>query len=659
MRHYELPLIEEGTAEEQLRQIKSFLYRQAENLNYNLKNSDVTSLWRQTAEALSVASNEEVEQMRRDEFQALRGLIIKSATSIIKNEDSFSAHFAGDYTAESDYGTFTEEGKIFINGNPYTIGQVYKYQAQIVTDVSKYKTDMEGFIKTGVLERGTSKPVFGMEIGYNKNTYTVDGVEYQNNSPAKIRITPLRIGFWQNDFEAAYIENKAIYFPAAHITGGSIKIGDNFEVTNSGNMRALNATIEGTVRAGAGFIGGFEIRGSNQTEGDFWPCSLSSILTPKDDDYQYAVFMRGFYNENGTIFGAKDKTHVAFGVKSILKTAKDWSDPKDYLWYVNVQGHTYTTQLRAKEIATDYFKMNENNVVLGNTSYAKPIEFYTSDEIKIGAFKNKAKNIYILASDTIRIGQYSSASEGASATDSPSTANVKIQAKTLFEVGTSSYKVESANIYASITRFGGVVIPNASDSFDLGSTLRKWRTIYATTVNATTVNATTVNADYISGYVTIGKDVSDNFTGIKVENNGQLTFCAIVGDKEYKQYSLQIIVQYIRDAINKANTAQSTANTANSTANTANATANTAKSTADTAKSTANTAKSTADTANATANKAKSTADAAASTVESYVVWTGQVTEAVNNHTERIFSLETEKNKIYDRIARIETKLGM
>lgn len=653
MRPYELPLIEEGTAEEQLRQIKSFLYRQAENLNYNLKNSDVTSLWRQTAEALSVASNEEVEQMRRDEFQALRGLIIKSATSIIKNEDSFSAHFAGDYTAESDYGTFTEEGNIFINGNPYTIGQIYKYQAQIVTDVSKYKTDMEGFIKTGVLERGTSEPVFGMEIGYNKNTYTVDDVTHTNNNPAKIRITPLKIGFYQGDDEVAYLEKKAIHFPEAHITGGSIKIGDNFEVTNSGNMRALNATIEGTVRAGAGFIGGFEIRGSSQTEGNYWPCSLSSILTPKGDNYQYAVFMRGFYNEGGNNYGAIDNTHVVFGLKKMLKAKTDWDEDAEYLFFVNGNGNVRGNIIEANEFTMNQIKFTDTHIMLGfpNTrdpagnitkaSYGNPIELYTSDEIKIGTFRDKAKKIYLLASETIRIGQHTDQSAQRGSPNFPSTANVDIQASGRFRVGAKDYEVANAYFFATSTQFSGVVAPMANNGCDLGHTSYKWKNVYATTVNATTVNA-----DYISGYVTIGEYVSDKFIGVTVGSDGHLTLCGLVGDKKYKKYSLYDIVQYML--------------TTNTTANTAVSTADKAKLTADTAKSTADTAKSTADTAKSTADTAKSTADTAASTVESYVVWAGQITDFVNNQAATKSdlknlnaSIQTSLNSLSSRISKL------
>lgn len=395
MRAYELPLIEEDkSVEQQLRQIKSFLYRQAENLNYNLKNSDVVSLWKQTAEALSVAENDEVEQLRRDEFKALRGLIIKSATSVVKNEESFSAFLKGDYEAQSEHGVFSEQGSIYINGNPYTIGQIYKYQSEIVTDVNRYKTELEGYIKTGTLERDTSNPVFGMEIGYNKDTYTVNGKVYQNENPAKIRITPTKIGFYQGNKEVAYLQNSAIYFPAAHITGGSIKIGDNFSVDNSGKMLASQGTFKGSVYAGAGFIGGFQIRGSSKQEGNYWPCSFSSIITPNDgkenDDYQYVVFIRGNYAEDGSdyTYGAIDTTHMVFGIKKRKKSVTDWDNENaPYVYNVSLKGEIHCEDITPKKISADLFKVNSNLIQIGSTDYKKPINITAGGTVTINGDK--------------------------------------------------------------------------------------------------------------------------------------------------------------------------------------------------------------------------------------------------------------------------------
>lgn len=471
MRPYELPLIEGKTPEEQLKQIKSYLYRQAENLNYNLRNSDVTSIWRQTAEALSVSDNDEVEQMRRDEFQALRGLIIKSATSVIKNEDSFSAHFTGNYIAESDYGSFTEEGSLHINGNPYTIGQIYKYQAEIITDVNKYKTELEGYIRTGVLERETSSPVFGLEIGYNKNTYTINGEEYKNEKPVKIRVTPVKIGFYQGDYEVAYLQNSAIYFPAAHITGGSIEIGDNFSVDNEGNMVASTAKIEGEIVAKSGYMGGFAIRSSSDMPGGFWPCSLSSVLTPTDslgaDDYQYVVFMRGNYDDNGKEYGAISITNTVFGVKKRAFGVDSWdNEVSPYVYKVNVKGDVFCQSVTCSSIDAEWITADDDIIVVGDdgrrtvphAAYTKRIMLATSDEIFLGMFAYKAKNVYLLASETIRIGQHTSASSS-SGTDAPPTKNLVLEASTSFRLGLENYSCATANFFAKAVNFSSQADP--------------------------------------------------------------------------------------------------------------------------------------------------------------------------------------------------------
>lgn len=520
MRAYELPLIEDDSPiEAQLKQIKSYLYRQAENLNYNLKNSDVVSLWKQTAEALSVSSNEEVEKLRRDEFSSLRSLIIKSATSIVKNEESFSTQYSGFYEARSDYGTLTEEGNVYINGNPYTIGQIYKYQSEIVSEVGKYKAELEGYIKTGVLVRDTSSPIFGMEIGYHKNRYVVDDEEYDNSSPAKIRITPLKIGFYQGDYEVAYLERSAIYFPSAHITGGTIELGDNFNVDEFGNMTAKNATINGTINADSGIIGGFEIRGSSETEGNFWPCSFSSILDPTDEpSYQYAVFIRGFYADDGVQNGAIDTTHNVFGIKHKLKSIASWdNEVAPYVYRVTVKGEVYCAYIKPDVIYGDYFRVTNNAIVLGHagdaengiTAYAKPIEMYTAGEIKIGTFKNKAQNIYVLASNTIRIGQNSLASaEGG--TDAPATQNIIIEAAAAFRLGLRDYPVDKSYFYVKSAQFAGVIAPMDNEGTDIGTSGHKWRYMHSKYL--------TVSSDNII----IGTRGSDEFAAeiyIRTSNN--------------------------------------------------------------------------------------------------------------------------------------------
>ncbi|MBQ8504546.1 MAG: hypothetical protein IJ491_09775 [Clostridia bacterium] len=324
-----------GTTDEKIRQIEDYLLRQVNDLNHNLENTTAEKIWQQTAEALTSttaesAENKTEEQLRRDEYNSLRALVIKSATAVLKTEDAFSKTLQGAYLAQSDYGTFMENGLVNINGSPYTVAQLYKYQSTILNGVNKYKTELEGYITTGVLDRDTENPVFGMDIGYHKNKFTFNGVEYSNSAPSKIRITPNKISFCEGPYEVAYIEKKAVYFPVAHITGGSLAIGDNFSVDTKGNLTATS-----------GSIAGFCIAGEQTAENGFWNWSLSSVVktsstTVNASNPEYAIFMRG-QSPDGT-GGAYKNNNVVFGVKERTSSETTWN-AAEYNFLVRANGN--------------------------------------------------------------------------------------------------------------------------------------------------------------------------------------------------------------------------------------------------------------------------------------------------------------------------------
>ena len=416
MRYYEAPVIS-GTTEQQIEQIKDYLFRQTADLNHNLKNTTAERFWQQTAQALSSYSDntpaaDSREELRRNEYNSLKALIIKSATAVLTTEDTFSQTLQGAYLAESDYGSFYEQGLLNVSGSPYTINQIYKYQTAVLNGVNSYKTELEGYINTGVLEKDSENPVFGIDIGYNRNIFEYNGKEYVNAHPSKIRITPNRIGFYNGSdnngkaFEVAYISEKAVYFPLAHITGGTIKIGENFSVDEHGNMKATNADLTGSVKATAGYIGGFEITGSSNQNNQFWPCSIASIVTPTDgdvnDDYQYAVFLRGNYTESGKEYGAVTKEHNVFGIKKRAEAITTWqNESSPYVFKVSLKGNVYCNELEAEgRINGKYIKAHAERVALGQTgddAYESPIELLTKGSINIGSNTIKPTEVIVTA----------------------------------------------------------------------------------------------------------------------------------------------------------------------------------------------------------------------------------------------------------------------
>ena len=265
MRYYETPVIT-GSVEQQLEQIKEHLFIRTQELNHNLEMTTAEGIWRQTLEAVQPSSPEsneldyDEEMMRRGEYVSLKGLILKAATEVIKYETKVTKEYNAEFLAKSEFGDYFEKAKVIIDETAYGIHELYDFSTKISTAFGDYKTEMEGYFERGVLDKSTSSPVFGIEIGYKENSFICDGKTYPNNNPSKIRITPDRIGFYNGSkdsklYEVAYISEQAFYFPEAHITGGSIGIGlvtkkdgskyYNFEVTNTGALTAYSAKIVG------------------------------------------------------------------------------------------------------------------------------------------------------------------------------------------------------------------------------------------------------------------------------------------------------------------------------------------------------------------------------------------------------------------------------
>lgn len=218
-----------GTAEQKVEQIVEYLYSLTDILNHNLEGSTPEAVWNATNEALksnvatTEGANKTSEEQVKDGYAALRNLVLKSATNILKVEDTFSYTYTGELFAESEDGTFSEDGYLNINGTPYSIAQIYKYQSEAISGVADYKRELEGYIKTGILDKEADPMVFGMDIGYNKSSFIYGDTEYKV-LPSKVRITPERIGFYIGTEERAYISKDKIYFPEAIIEGGSMRV---------------------------------------------------------------------------------------------------------------------------------------------------------------------------------------------------------------------------------------------------------------------------------------------------------------------------------------------------------------------------------------------------------------------------------------------------
>lgn len=346
MSHYEYPLIG-GTVEKQLSQIKSFLYRQAEKLNYNYDNVSVEKFWERTASVMTMTEEKQQSEVQKykDEYKSLRSLIISSATEVIKHEATFSKILNGDYLAKSDFGEYFEKATVLIEETPYGIKQLYNFSSEIKkltgsaqtaadnaqdaadgvgTALNKYKLDVQNYINMGYLDTDTTEPTFGIDIGLKKNEFKViKGSKEEtiaNETPHFVRITPKGIYFFTGTHKVASIEEEAISFPNANITGGTINISSGkFSVSSDGKLVASSADIAGKVTATSGSIGGWTLD-SNRLYKGTWGTDGAVMLCPNGSENSKSIAgsdkINGWTITSGSKFGVtKNGVMYAEGVR--------------------------------------------------------------------------------------------------------------------------------------------------------------------------------------------------------------------------------------------------------------------------------------------------------------------------------------------------------
>ena len=216
-----LPKITGATEREQLSQVKSYLYQLAEQLQFALNSMDTST---STSSAYVVAQTPTVTPSSgsssvdaQTTFNAVKGLIVKSADIIEAYYNEIATRLSGAYVAESDYGTYTEQTEQSITANSKEIESIYRNIQTILTDIEgiEYKLiDTQAHIRSGFLDYYEGNiPVYGLEIG-QKNI--VDGKEVFNKYA---RFTAGRLSFFdQNDTEVAYISDYKLYIRNVEIT---------------------------------------------------------------------------------------------------------------------------------------------------------------------------------------------------------------------------------------------------------------------------------------------------------------------------------------------------------------------------------------------------------------------------------------------------------
>lgn len=252
MIYIDLPTISNGSAEQQLMELRTYVYKSNEQLNATLSNLTIDKIWAETANALSASSNynNDKADTLKTQYQKVRDLIIKTADSIVQTDERWNMALSGNYLAKSQFGEYLLETSVEIDGSSTGFKQLYTYSTELGSDYGNYKLYQQNFIKQGLLDDSGAEPIYGIDVGLLTSEFEVDGKVISVNSNKKLRITPDELSLWSNDFKVAYLDSKNIYFPSAVITGGSINIGNgNFQVDSNGNLTAKSGKYYGDLAA--------------------------------------------------------------------------------------------------------------------------------------------------------------------------------------------------------------------------------------------------------------------------------------------------------------------------------------------------------------------------------------------------------------------------
>jgi hypothetical protein len=162
-------------------------------------------------------------------FNAIKGLIIKSADIVEAYSQEIERKLNGIYVAQSDFGTYMEETELTIEGTPTNITQFYRNFQTVEVLVN----NTLGYIKTGELYRDENgHPVYGIEIGEEK-------INEDNETTFDMfaRFTADRLEFYDpqsRDGEpTAYISGSKLVIIEAEIKT-SLKIGGYLVDTTNG-----------------------------------------------------------------------------------------------------------------------------------------------------------------------------------------------------------------------------------------------------------------------------------------------------------------------------------------------------------------------------------------------------------------------------------------
>ena len=225
-----MPPFPTGSTEERLTAQYTYLFQMAQQLNLALDQMAQGSGHTPGGRSATAGTSSDAPETEQ-QYQTLKSLILKTADTVKRRMDQITARLSGEYVARSDFGTYVEQLGAYIEANPQALTQYYSFTSalQAAADrvdaaFSAYKTDTEGYIRTGIVSYSGGVPVYGVAVGQNLTVRDVDGETVVDPRDFRATFTARRLSFWQDGTEVAYVSDNQLYITGIPVLG-SLTVG--------------------------------------------------------------------------------------------------------------------------------------------------------------------------------------------------------------------------------------------------------------------------------------------------------------------------------------------------------------------------------------------------------------------------------------------------
>lgn len=217
-----LPKITAGNPNEQMRQMQSYIYQLAEQLNWALSTIE-TSTSGNASPNIKIENSESLSDKEvENTFNSIKSLIIKSADIVKAYEETIFSDFNGKYFAESDFGTYLEETSRKVEENSKGVTDVFTNVQTIEGKVEGIEDETKitnAYIRRGFLEDydENGKAIYGVEVGETD----------ENGKFLKYaRFKADRLSFYdENAYEVAYVGAGCLYIRGKSVFFGELQFG--------------------------------------------------------------------------------------------------------------------------------------------------------------------------------------------------------------------------------------------------------------------------------------------------------------------------------------------------------------------------------------------------------------------------------------------------